>query len=78
MITPEILEKFREIQTPFYYHDLDVLRSTLNILKKNLTIRDNLVAIRSAWLCGEAMASSYNLRELPSSIFSGDLLKMYF
>ncbi|MBK9389198.1 MAG: diaminopimelate decarboxylase [Bacteroidetes bacterium] len=34
MITPKITEKFREIQTPFYYYDLDVLRSTLDILKK--------------------------------------------
>jgi diaminopimelate decarboxylase len=34
MITQSILEKFREIPTPFYYYDLDVLRSTLDVLKR--------------------------------------------
>ncbi len=34
MINNKITEKFREIETPFYYYDLDVLRSTLDIVKK--------------------------------------------
>jgi diaminopimelate decarboxylase len=34
MINKDIIEKFRELPTPFYYYDLDVLRSTLDILKK--------------------------------------------
>jgi len=34
MITHSILEKFRDIPTPFYYYDLNVLRSTLEVLKK--------------------------------------------
>ena len=34
MITQTILEKFRDISSPFYYYDLNVLRSTLDILKK--------------------------------------------
>jgi diaminopimelate decarboxylase len=34
MISLETIEKFREIATPFYYYDLDVLRSTLEVVKK--------------------------------------------
>ena len=34
MITQLILGKFRDISTPFYYYDLNVLRSTLDVLKK--------------------------------------------
>lgn len=34
MISDYILGKFREIETPFYYYDLDVLRSTLEIVRK--------------------------------------------
>jgi diaminopimelate decarboxylase len=34
MIDNKTLEKFREIETPFYYYDLDVLRSTLEVVKK--------------------------------------------
>ena len=34
MITHLILEKFGNIPTPFYYYDLNVLRSTLDVLKK--------------------------------------------
>ena len=30
----KLIEKFREIETPFYYYDLDVLRSTLDVVKK--------------------------------------------
>ena len=34
MVNSKILEKFRDIETPFYYYDMDVLRSTLEIVKK--------------------------------------------
>jgi diaminopimelate decarboxylase len=34
MITQSILEKFRDTPTPFYYYDLNVLRVTLDILKR--------------------------------------------
>jgi diaminopimelate decarboxylase len=34
MINSKILEKFREIETPFYYYDMDVLRSTLDSVKR--------------------------------------------
>jgi diaminopimelate decarboxylase len=34
MIKNIIIEKFRDVETPFYYYDLDVLRSTLEIVKK--------------------------------------------
>ena len=34
MISPETIEKFRKIPTPFYFYDLDVLGSTLDLLKK--------------------------------------------
>jgi diaminopimelate decarboxylase len=34
MIDRDTIEKFREIETPFYYYDLDVLKSTLGVLKK--------------------------------------------
>jgi diaminopimelate decarboxylase len=34
MVINKILEKFREIETPFYYYDMDVLRSTLETVKK--------------------------------------------
>jgi len=37
------------------------------------TKRNNLIAIRSTGAYGEAMASSYNLREIAESIFSEDL-----
>jgi diaminopimelate decarboxylase len=37
------------------------------------TKRGDLIAIRSAGAYGEAMASRYNLRELPKSVFSDDL-----
>jgi diaminopimelate decarboxylase len=37
------------------------------------TRRGDLIAIRSAGAYGEAMASRYNLRELPGSVFSDDL-----
>jgi diaminopimelate decarboxylase len=34
MITNTTIEKFREIETPFYYYDLDILRSTLEVVRK--------------------------------------------
>lgn len=34
MIDNKTIEKFRKIETPFYYYDLDVLRSTLDLVKK--------------------------------------------
>jgi diaminopimelate decarboxylase len=34
MISEKTLSKFREIETPFYYYDLDVLRSTLETVRK--------------------------------------------
>lgn len=34
MISKNTIEKFRSIPTPFYYYDLDLLRSTLDIVKK--------------------------------------------
>ncbi|MGA2408089.1 MAG: diaminopimelate decarboxylase [Bacteroidales bacterium] len=34
MINKKTVEKLRKIETPFYYYDLDVLRYTLDILKK--------------------------------------------
>jgi diaminopimelate decarboxylase len=36
MISDYTLEKFREIETPFYYYDLDLLRSTLETVRKEL------------------------------------------
>jgi diaminopimelate decarboxylase len=34
MISDYTIGKFREIETPFYFYDLDVLRSTLDIVKR--------------------------------------------
>lgn len=34
MINKNTIEKFREIETPFYYYDLDVLKATLDVVKK--------------------------------------------
>ncbi len=34
MINKDIVDKFRDLPTPFYYYDLDVLRSILDTLKK--------------------------------------------
>jgi diaminopimelate decarboxylase len=34
MIKKETIEKFREIETPFYYYDLNVLRATLDVVKR--------------------------------------------
>jgi diaminopimelate decarboxylase len=34
MISKTITEKLRKIETPFYYYDLDILRSTLDVVKK--------------------------------------------
>ena len=34
------IDKFIEIQTPFYYYDLDVLRKTLNEINKESQLSD--------------------------------------
>jgi diaminopimelate decarboxylase len=34
MINNKTLEKFKDLATPFYYYDLDILRSTLDVVKK--------------------------------------------
>ena len=34
MINNKTIEKFRKLETPFYYYDLEVLRSTLDLVKK--------------------------------------------
>jgi diaminopimelate decarboxylase len=34
MINKTTVDKFRKIETPFYYYDLDLLRSTLDVVKK--------------------------------------------
>ena len=39
------------------------------------TVRGDLIAIRSAGAYGEVMASRYNMRSLPHSVFSDDLKK---
>jgi len=38
MINNKTLEKFRNLPTPFYYYDLDILRSTLDVVKKEAVI----------------------------------------
>jgi len=38
MIDKNTIERFRNIATPFYYYDLDVLTSTLGVLKKEADI----------------------------------------
>jgi diaminopimelate decarboxylase len=38
MINNDTIEKFRGIETPFYYYDLDALRETLNTVKKESDI----------------------------------------
>lgn len=38
MINKLITEKFRKIETPFYYYDLDILRSTLDVVRKESDI----------------------------------------
>jgi diaminopimelate decarboxylase len=56
MITPETIEKFRNIETPFYYYDLEVLRSTLEVVRKE---SDN-----SGYKIHYAVKSNYNPRIL--------------
>ena len=36
MFSRELLRSFKNIQTPFYYYDLDLLRNTLKTLSKEL------------------------------------------
>ena len=35
MMNPELVNKFRTLQTPFYYYDLDLLRNTLDNIQKH-------------------------------------------
>jgi diaminopimelate decarboxylase len=56
MITTETIEKFRNIETPFYYYDLEVLRSTLEVVRKE---SDN-----SGYKIHYAVKSNYNPRIL--------------
>ncbi|MBI5010447.1 MAG: diaminopimelate decarboxylase [Bacteroidia bacterium] len=56
MITPQITERFKDLQTPFYYYDLDVLRSTLDILKKE--------SVNSGYKVHYAVKANHNPRIL--------------
>jgi diaminopimelate decarboxylase len=56
MISKDTIRKFREIETPFYYYDLDVLRSTLDYVKKE---SDN-----SGYKVHYAVKSNHNSRIL--------------
>ena len=56
MISKITIEKFRKIETPFYYYDLDVLRSTLESVKKE---SDN-----SGFRVHYAVKANYNTRIL--------------
>lgn len=51
MVSNKILEKFREIETPFYYYDMDVLRSTLETVKKESELAGYKVhyAVKANW-----------------------------
>ena len=35
------LQKFKEVETPFYYYDTDLLRTTLAVIKKEVSKHDN-------------------------------------
>ncbi len=40
MISKKTIDKFRDLPTPFYYYDLDVLRSTCETVRKgSLSLR---------------------------------------
>jgi diaminopimelate decarboxylase len=56
MINKLTTEKFRNIETPFYYYDLDILRSTLGVVKKE---SDN-----SGYKIHYAVKANYNHRIL--------------
>jgi diaminopimelate decarboxylase len=56
MIIKSTIEKFRKIETPFYYYDLDILRSTLDVVKKE---SDN-----SGYKIHYAVKANYNQRLL--------------
>jgi diaminopimelate decarboxylase len=56
MINKITAEKFRTIETPFYYYDLDILRSTLDVVKKE---SDN-----SGYKIHYAVKANYNQRIL--------------
>lgn len=40
MFTREIISKFKELETPFYYYDLDLLKKTLGIITKESSKRN--------------------------------------
>jgi diaminopimelate decarboxylase len=56
MIDNKTIEKFRKIETPFYFYDLDVLRSTLDTVKKE--------SENSGYKIHYAVKSNYNPRIL--------------
>jgi diaminopimelate decarboxylase len=56
MIDKKTIEKFRKIETPFYFYDLDVLRSTLETVKKE--------SENSGYKIHYAVKSNYNQRIL--------------
>ena len=37
------IEKFKQIETPFYYYDLEVLRNTLNTINREAGKYENFV-----------------------------------
>jgi diaminopimelate decarboxylase len=56
MITDYTIGKFREIETPFYFYDLDVLRSTLDIVRKE--------SLHSGYIAHYALKANSNPRIL--------------
>jgi diaminopimelate decarboxylase len=56
MISDYTIGKFREIETPFYYYDLDVLRSTLDIVRKE--------SLHSGYMAHYALKANSNPRIL--------------
>jgi diaminopimelate decarboxylase len=56
MISDTTLGKFSEIETPFYFYDLDVLRSTLEVVKKE--------TVHSGYMAHYALKANSNPRIL--------------
>jgi diaminopimelate decarboxylase len=56
MISDYNIGKFREIETPFYFYDLDILRSTLDIVRKE--------AVNSGYIAHYALKANPNPRIL--------------
>lgn len=56
MITKKTIQKLRDIPTPFYYYDLNVLRSTLEVVQKE--------SIHSGYQVHYAVKANSNLRLL--------------